>query len=117
MRHGARLVAIARMGWSQMSPLISVFNNFMPDHLNYYQADGQDEATALEQYFADKANIFKYQDDSGVFVTVPAVFEQAQKLSQTTLGQEVVLVDGSALPEDTLLAMPGEHNRQCRVGV
>jgi len=28
-----------------------------------------------------------------------------------TLGQEVVLVDGSALPEDTLLSMPGEHNR------
>jgi UDP-N-acetylmuramoylalanine--D-glutamate ligase len=39
------------------------------------------------------------------------VFEQAKKLSEVTLGQEVVLVDGSALPEDTLLAMPGEHNR------
>jgi UDP-N-acetylmuramoylalanine--D-glutamate ligase len=98
-------------GWSKMSPLISVFTNFMPDHMNYYQADGVDEAAALEQYFADKANIFRYQEESGVFVTVPAVFEHAQRLPETTLGQEVVLVDGSALPEDTLLAMPGEHNR------
>jgi len=98
-------------GWSKMSPLISVFTNFMADHMNYYQADGVDEAAALEQYFADKANVFRYQEESGVFITVPAVFEHAQRLPETTLGQEVVLVDGSALPEDTLLAMPGEHNR------
>jgi len=46
-----------------------------------------------------------------VFITVPEVFEVAKKLPRVTLGQEVVLVDGSALPEDTLLAMPGAHNR------
>jgi UDP-N-acetylmuramoylalanine--D-glutamate ligase len=98
-------------GWSKMSPLISVFTNFMPDHLNYYQADGVETEAALELYFADKANIFRYQEDSGVFITLPEVFERAKKMSGMTLGQEVVLVDGSALPEDTLLAMPGEHNR------
>jgi UDP-N-acetylmuramoylalanine--D-glutamate ligase len=98
-------------GWSKMSPLVSVFTNFMPDHLNYYQAGGIETAAALELYFADKANIFRYQEDSGVFITLLEVFEQAKQLSGVTLGQEVVLVDGSALPEDTLLAMPGEHNR------
>lgn len=98
-------------GWSKMSPLISVFTNFMPDHLNYYQADGLDTPAAMELYFADKANIFRYQEESGVFVTIPDVFERAKKMSGVTLGQEVVLVDGSALPEDTLLSMPGEHNR------
>jgi|AntRauTorckE6833_2_1112554.scaffolds.fasta_scaffold03984_4 UDP-N-acetylmuramoylalanine--D-glutamate ligase len=98
-------------GWSQMSPLISVFTNFMPDHLNYYQAGGRDTDTALQLYFEDKANIFRYQEDSGVFITLPEIFEQAKKMSGVTLGQEVVLVDGSALPEDTLLSMPGEHNR------
>jgi UDP-N-acetylmuramoylalanine--D-glutamate ligase len=98
-------------GWSKMSPLISVFTNFMPDHLNYYQAGGADTQAALDLYFSDKANIFRYQEESGVFITLPEVFERAQKLPKTTLGQEVVLVDGSALPTDTLLAMPGEHNR------
>lgn len=98
-------------GWSQMSPLISVFTNFMPDHLNYYQAQESDEIAALQLYFADKANIFRYQEESGVFITIPEVFEQAKQLPEVTLGQEVLLVDGSALPEDTLLAMPGAHNR------
>jgi len=98
-------------GWSQMSPLIAVFTNFMPDHLNYYQAGGVDAQAALDLYFADKANIFRYQEDSGVFITLPEVFQRAKSLSGVSLGQEVVLVDGSALPEDTLLSMPGEHNR------
>jgi UDP-N-acetylmuramoylalanine--D-glutamate ligase len=98
-------------GWSKISPLISVFTNFMPDHLNYYKTGDTDLATALDLYFTDKANIFTHQEESGVLITVPSVFEQAKKLPELTLGQEVVLVDGSALPEDTLLAMPGEHNR------
>jgi|AntRauTorcE11897_2_1112592.scaffolds.fasta_scaffold01461_5 UDP-N-acetylmuramoylalanine--D-glutamate ligase len=98
-------------GWSKQSPLISVFTNFMPDHLNYYQAGGVKQTAALDLYFADKANIFRWQEDSGTFITMPEVFEIAKTLSGVTLGQEVVLVDGSELPEDTLLAMPGEHNR------
>jgi len=98
-------------GWSKISPLIAVFTNFMPDHLNYYQAGGVDQESALKTYFADKANIFRYQEDSGTFITIPEVFEAAKNLPGVTLGQEVVMVDGSALPEDTLLAMPGAHNR------
>lgn len=98
-------------GWAKISPQIAVFTNFMPDHLNYYQAGGVSETEALTQYFSDKANIFRFQEESGVLVTVPEVFEQAKAVSGITLGQEVLLVDGSALPEDTLLAMPGEHNR------
>lgn len=91
-------------GWSQMSPQIAAFTNFMPDHMNYYQGD-------MNAYFADKSNIFKYQEDSGVFVTTPEVFELAKKSSNVTLGQEVVLVDDSVIPDDALLAMPGSHNR------
>jgi len=99
-------------GWSQLSPLISVFTNFMPDHLNYYQTDGLTQAEAMKLYFSDKANIFRYQDESGVFITTPEVFELAKGVDGITLGQEVVMVDDSALPEDTLLSMPGEHNRR-----
>ncbi|MCA9359301.1 UDP-N-acetylmuramoyl-L-alanine--D-glutamate ligase [Candidatus Kaiserbacteria bacterium] len=98
-------------GWSKMSPQVAVFTNFMEDHLNYYQVGGKEKNEAMDLYFADKANIFRYQEESGVLVTTPEVFERAKKLEGVTLGQEVVLVDGSAMPEDTLLAMPGEHNR------
>lgn len=101
-------------GWAKLSPDIAVFTNFMPDHLNYYQKGGIPYDEALKQYFADKANIFRYQDEHAVFVTTPAVFEKAQEYAaelNLTIGQEVVLADSSAIPEDALLAMPGEHNK------
>lgn len=98
-------------GWIKQSPQIAVFTNFMEDHLNYYQAGGRSKDDAMRLYFADKANIFRYQDESGVLVTTPAVFETAKQLPGITLGQEVVLADVSMIPEDALLSMPGEHNR------
>lgn len=98
-------------GWAGISPQIAVFTNFMEDHLNYYQKGGKDKETALRQYFADKANIFRYQEESGVLVTTPEVFEIAKAVPGLTVGQEVVLVDGSEFPEDAHLSMPGEHNR------
>jgi len=94
-------------GWAGISPQVAVFTNFMDDHLNYYQGNRQ-------AYFSDKANIFINQEDSGVFVTTPEVFEQAKEFAagrNITLGQEVVLVDSSIIPEDAILPMPGEHNR------
>lgn len=94
-------------GWANISPQIAVFTSFMDDHLNYYKNDTED-------YFADKANIFRYQEDSGVLVTTPEVFDRIKKFAagkNLTLGQEVVLVDSSLIPEDAKLAMPGKHNR------
>ncbi len=98
-------------GWSEMSPQISVFTNFMEDHLNYYQATDKTKEEAMHLYLKDKANIFRYQDESSVFVTTPEVFELIKQLEGVSVGQEMVLVDSSDLPEDTLLSMPGEHNR------
>jgi UDP-N-acetylmuramoylalanine--D-glutamate ligase len=98
-------------GWAEISPQIAVFTNFMEDHLNYYMKGGRSEGEAMELYFADKANIFKYQDESGTFITTPEVFERARQLPGVTLGQEVILADASVIPEDSLLSMPGEHNR------
>lgn len=91
-------------GWAEISPQIAVFTNFMQDHMNYYHND-------MDAYFVDKANIFKFQEESGVFITTPAVFERAKQIQKVTLGQEIILADSSIIPEDTLLAMPGEHNR------
>jgi UDP-N-acetylmuramoylalanine--D-glutamate ligase len=98
-------------GWARVSPHVAVFTNFMEDHLNYYTAGGRSHNEAMHQYFEDKANIFKYQNDHDTFVTTPGVFEWAKKLKEATLSQEVVLVDDSIIPEDAKLAMPGDHNR------
>ncbi len=98
-------------GWAKRSPQVAVFTNFMEDHLNYYQAGGKSKEEALQLYFEDKANIFRYQEESGVLVTTAEVFEWAKKLAGVSLGQEVILADASVIPEDSLLAMPGEHNR------
>jgi UDP-N-acetylmuramoylalanine--D-glutamate ligase len=94
-------------GWARLSPHIAVFTNFMEDHLNYYHGD-------MDAYFADKANIFLYQEDGDVLVTTPEVFERAKEFAKgkrITLGQEIVLADASVLPDDALLSTPGEHNR------
>ncbi len=95
-------------GWANISPQIAVFTNFMEDHMNYYHGD-------IEQYFADKAQIFIHQIESGVFITTPEVFERARAFAKgknITLGQEVVLVDDSTLPDELLLRVPGTHNRE-----
>lgn len=109
-------------GWAGISPQVAVFTTFMDDHLNYYlprtsDVLGSEESrkeVAMEAYFADKANIFINQEESGVLITTPEVFERAKEFAtgkNITLGQEVVLVDTSIIPEDAILPMPGEHNR------
>lgn len=99
-------------GWAGISPAVSVFTTFMPDHLNYYERGDKTHDAAMADYFTDKAQIFLHQEESGVFITTPEVFEWVKKvLPRETLGQEIVLADTSVLPEDMLLSMPGEHNR------
>lgn len=93
-------------GEYKISPIISVFTNFMDDHMNYYKGD-------VAAYFADKANIFRFQE-GGTFVTTQDVLNRAEAYMRNIgeeLGQEIRLVDSSILPEDCLLSMPGEHNR------
>ncbi len=99
-------------GWAGMSPQVAVFTSFMEDHLNYYSRGDVPHDEAMAKYFTDKAQIFLHQEDSGTLVTTPTVFEWIKKvLPNHSLGQELVLADVSVLPEDMLLAMPGEHNR------
>ncbi|MDO8573058.1 MAG: UDP-N-acetylmuramoyl-L-alanine--D-glutamate ligase [bacterium] len=48
-------------GDAKLSPHVSVFTNFMRDHMNYYRGD-------MDQYFNDKTNIFKYQKKGDTLV-------------------------------------------------
>lgn len=91
-------------GWAGISPQVAVFTSFMPDHMNYYHGD-------MHAYFADKANIYRFQDESGTLVTTPAVFAWMQAAGGN-LGQELILTGASELPEDAIMPMPGAHNRE-----
>ena len=51
-------------GEAKISPSVSVFTTFMPDHMNYYKND-------MDKYFGDKANIFKYQKSEDILVILP----------------------------------------------
>lgn len=53
-------------GDSKISPQISVFTSFMPDHMNYYKDD-------MKKYFTDKANIFKYQKKGDLLIIRPGM--------------------------------------------
>ncbi|NVN96788.1 UDP-N-acetylmuramoyl-L-alanine--D-glutamate ligase [Candidatus Nomurabacteria bacterium] len=59
-------------GEAKISPSISVFTTFMPDHMNYYKDD-------MEKYFGDKANIFKYQKKDDTLVILPGMKEFIKK--------------------------------------
>lgn len=94
-------------GEKKLSPHISVFTNFMEDHMNYYKG-------SMGAYFADKANVFMYQDEPDTLVTTQEVLNSAEVFAREKgfeLVQDIRLVDTSILPDDCLLTMPGEHNR------
>ena len=91
---------------NNISPDISVFTTFLPDHLNYY--DGN-----MEKYFEDKAAIFKNQKESRVLVVgkqvLPFLKEwQAQKNNGKIKSQ--IIVAPTKLPKGFSLAIPGAHN-------
>jgi UDP-N-acetylmuramoylalanine--D-glutamate ligase len=85
-------------GELQISPQVAVFSNLMPDHQNYYKD--------MDEYFADKANIFRYQK-AGDTLVVGSGLLQRLRTAQTP-SEPLVPSD---LPPDWELQVPGEHNR------
>lgn len=78
-------------GDAHISPNISVFTNFMMDHMNYYKGD-------MDQYFSDKSNIFKYQKEGDVFFKGPGV-----KTDEGIVVENIV-------PTNWKLKIKGDHN-------
>jgi UDP-N-acetylmuramoylalanine--D-glutamate ligase len=96
-------------GWgvAKISPHISVFTTFMRDHMNYYKNDEK-------RYFADKANIFKYQKKGDVLIIRPDM----KKLIPKTLSKLVVAKASNVKGYD--FKVPGKHqleNLACAVEV
>ncbi len=88
-------------GEQKMSPHVSVFTNFMPDHMNYYNFD-------LKEYFADKAHSFKHHKPEDTLVAGVAV---AKKVPKSYKGK-LVTIDAAGVPKVWKLPLPGEHNRE-----
>ena len=87
-------------GEDKLSPHISVFTSFMPDHMNYYKND-------LDLYFADKANIFKYQKKGDVLVIRPGMKKLIPKNIQSTL-----IVANKKNVAGWKFMVPGEHQQE-----
>jgi UDP-N-acetylmuramoylalanine--D-glutamate ligase len=84
-----------------MSPHVSVFTTFLPDHLNYYKND-------MDAYFADKANIFKYQTEKDFLVVGEDIAEKFQERGNVS---ELRIAKRSDVPHDLGIHLIGEHNK------
>jgi UDP-N-acetylmuramoylalanine--D-glutamate ligase len=95
-------------GDTEISPHYSVFTNFMRDHQDYY--------ASMEEYFEDKSQIFRHQDQDDYLI----VTKQSFKVLQEYLGEEaheqvpatLVMAKPQILLDGYEFDLKGEHNRQ-----
>lgn len=88
-------------GEQKMSPSVSVFTNFMSDHMNYYNFD-------LKEYFSDKAHSFKHHKAGDTLVAGAGV---SKKVGKAYKGKLVVATE-TDVPKAWQLKIPGAHNRE-----
>ena len=88
-------------GEAKLSPQVSVFTSFMPDHMNYYKNN-------LDAYFQDKAEIFLHQTKDDTLVISP----QLHSLVNGKTTGRVVVAKSEDIPQNWKIKIPGEHNRQ-----
>ncbi len=95
-------------GEAKLSPQISVFTSFMPDHMNYYKSD-------LKKYFEDKANIYRYQKKGDILVIRPGM----KKLIQKNIKGKLVVAQAKTVARYDFI-VPGKYqleNLACAIEV
>jgi len=87
-------------GWGEakISPSISVFTNFMDDHLNYYKG-------SVEKYFYDKSLVYKNQKSSDVLICGKNI---SKKIGKTK--SKKIITGKNAVPKSWKIKIKGEHN-------
>lgn len=90
-------------GDAKISPHISVFTNFMSDHMNYYK-------NSMALYFNDKANIFKYQTKNDFLITGQGVFKAIEKYSKLHPRGKVIVSSVKNIPKKWHPKLKGRHN-------
>ncbi|HEV8677586.1 MAG TPA: UDP-N-acetylmuramoyl-L-alanine--D-glutamate ligase, partial [Candidatus Paceibacterota bacterium] len=90
-------------GEARISPHIAVFTTFMPDHMNYYH-------NSMEEYFADKANIFINQkpDDTLILGEQMAHFVDDYGYKAKIAAHTII---AKPIPKSWPMLIPGEHNQ------
>lgn len=83
-----------------ISPHISVFTSFMPDHMNYYKNN-------MKDYFADKANIFKFQKKGDILIVRPHV----KKIIPRGIKSKLIVADEKSVAGYKFI-VPGQHQRE-----
>jgi len=90
-------------GDSKISPHVSVFTNFLPDHLNYYKGN-------MSKYFADKANIVKYQNEDEALILGEQAAKEVKR-RKCKVKSQILIARKALVPKAWKLQIPGEHNR------
>ena len=85
---------------AKISPHISVFTSFMPDHMNYYKNN-------IRSYFNDKANIFKYQKKGDILIIRPDVKELIPK----NIKSKLIVADAKDVNKYNFI-VPGKHQQE-----
>lgn len=85
-------------GEARISPQISVFTNFMPDHMVYYK-------NSLKKYFGDKSYIYKFQKKGGALILGSSM----KKLVKGTKTKKI-FADIKNIPKSWHINLPGIHN-------
>ena len=87
-------------GDAKISPHISVFTTFMPDHMNYYRG-------SMEKYFNDKAKIFVNQKKGDVLIILS---KMKKFISSKNVPGKLFVATGKTIL-DWKFNVPGEHQR------
>jgi UDP-N-acetylmuramoylalanine--D-glutamate ligase len=90
-------------GDARMSPHVSVFTTFLPDHMNYYRGD-------MDRYFNDKAHIFCFQGEGDVCFVGEAVGPWIEKHHAHDVAK--VLSPVKRLYEKISRSLLGVHNEE-----
>lgn len=93
------------LGDIKKSPKIAVFTNFLKDHLNFYIKGSKNEEEALQKYFNDKANIYKYQNKTDILICGQKVSKKIGKIN----GKKII-TNKDLVPKNWNLKIKGEHN-------
>lgn len=91
-------------GESKISPNISIFTSFFPDHLNYYKG-------SMERYFKDKEYIYSHQKEEDHFLLTKEVERSIKKYGGVVPKGRQIIFSEKDLPKNWKVKLLGEHNK------
>jgi UDP-N-acetylmuramoylalanine--D-glutamate ligase len=100
-------------GWgeSNLSPHVSVFTNFLDDHINYYLKGSVSEAEAVQKYFYDKAHIFRNQNKEHSLIIDAKMKKEIQARHQGKIQSKIITPKKTSI-DTWKLKVKGEHNKE-----